>query len=431
VKGLIFVYLACYGGAVASLFNPFVGLLVGISFSILRPDSLWFWAVPQGNYSMTVSLGMLAGWAFQGFGDWKLGRAWGVMLMLGFFSLWSVILVAIAAVDSTVAWVMAEMVLKLVLPVLVGISLLDSVAKLRMVAWIILLSEGYLAFDFNMSYFSGYNRLRLEGFAALDNNGMGVGLVSCLGLAFFLGLNEGRWWLKAVAFGAGVLILHAVLLSYSRGAMLSMGITGLVCFILIPKRPLHVTVFAVAVLLLARLAGPQVIERFESSFAEKGEDGSIDTRREQWAACAQCMKDHPLGIGPDQWRLINGSYGVLPGQAAHSTWMQVGVEFGLPGLASLLLYYLLCMARILTMTRTSTPVPDPWFRPLAQMVVASLTGFMVAAQFVTLYMMEIPYYIALIGAGLLKLSSREDFNGQWTQISDNSMLETLPKPVVS
>jgi hypothetical protein len=39
------------------------------------------------------------------------------------------------------------------------------------------------------------------------------------------------------------------------------------------------------------------------------------------------------------------------------------------------------------------------------MVVAGLIGFAIAAQFVSLYGLEVPYYIALIGAGVLKLSS--------------------------
>jgi hypothetical protein len=40
------------------------------------------------------------------------------------------------------------------------------------------------------------------------------------------------------------------------------------------------------------------------------------------------------------------------------------------------------------------------------MVIASLTGFAVAAQFVSLDRLEVPYYVALLGAALLKLSSR-------------------------
>lgn len=405
MKGLVFVYLACYGGAAVSLVNPFIGLLILAGFSILRPESLWPWSVPAGNYSLVVALGMLAGWTLQGFGRWNLGRARAAILMLGFFCLWSVALSGFAVADTTAAWNLTQDLLKILIPIFVGISLIDSVKKLRALAWVILVSEGYLALEFNRSYFAGYNRLQYDGFASLDNNGVGVGLVTCLGPAFFLGLNGRQWWLKAVALGAGLLIVHAVLLTFSRGAMLSMGITGLVAFVVVPKRPSYYLAFVIAGLIVARLAGPQVIARFEQTFVEKGEDQSADTRREQWAACFRCMLDHPLGIGPDQWQLINGSFGVEAGRAAHSTWMQVGAEFGIPGLASLLLFYLVCMARLRPLTRESAVVADPWFRHLARMVITSLAGFMIAGQFVTLQKMEIPYYIALIGAGVLKLHS--------------------------
>lgn len=428
MKGLLFVYLACYGGAVASLVNPFVGLLVYASFSILRPESLWPWAVPPGNYSLIVALGMLAGWFLNGLGRWNLGPAWAMMLALGFFGLWVTFTTTFAEVDRLAAWTMAEEILKIVIPIFVGVSTIDSLDKARMLAWILVISEGYLAFEFNLSYLSGYNRVQYEGFADLDNNGVGVVLVACLGLAFFLALNERRRWLQLLGFGASLCMVHATLLTFSRGAMLSMGITGIVAFLLVPKRPSSYIAFALVALLVARLAGPQVIERFEQTFVEKGEDASADTRRAQWTACIQCMKDHPLGIGPDQWRLINDRYGVQKGIAAHSTWMQAGAEFGLPGLGSLLLYYLICIRRLRPLTRESTPVADPWVRHLGRMVITSLAGFMVAGQFVTLFKMEIPYYVALIGAVVLKIDSASRGAGVpvW---SDHAFDPNTPQPV--
>jgi hypothetical protein len=48
---------------------------------------------------------------------------------------------------------------------------------------------------------------------------------------------------------------------------------------------------------------------------------------------------------------------------------------------------------------------DPSLANMCRMVIASLFGFIVAAQFVTLVGLEIPYYVLLIGTGLLKLSS--------------------------
>ena len=55
------------------------------------------------------------------------------------------------------------------------------------------------------------------------------------------------------------------------------------------------------------------------------------------------------------------------------------------------------------------------------MVITSLSGFMVAGQFVTLFKMEIPYYVALIGAVLLKLDSAARADGVmdgWVTASD-------------
>ena len=42
MKGLIFTYAMTYGGALASLFDPFVGLLIYVCFAIVKPESMWF-----------------------------------------------------------------------------------------------------------------------------------------------------------------------------------------------------------------------------------------------------------------------------------------------------------------------------------------------------------------------------------------------------
>ena len=59
MKGLVFAYALTYGGSCAALIKPFYGLLIYISFSVLRPDLLWPWSVPAGNYSRTIGIGLL------------------------------------------------------------------------------------------------------------------------------------------------------------------------------------------------------------------------------------------------------------------------------------------------------------------------------------------------------------------------------------
>jgi probable O-glycosylation ligase (exosortase A-associated) len=404
MKGLVFTYLLTYGGALASLFNPFIGLLVYVSFAIIRPEHMWYWSVPQGNYSRIVAMGLLIGWAFKGLGSWSFRQARPIVFALLAYWLWSAIL-AIGAPNPDVAWAFVEILSKIVLPFLVGITTIDSLQKLKTLAWVILLSQGYAALEFNLSYLQGYNRLAEEGFGGMDNNGNAIALVTCVGLAFFLGLHAARWWCKAIALGAAALMTHAILFSNSRGGMLSLIVTGAMTFVLLPKRPVYFLLFATGILLTWRLAGPQVIARFETAFAGSGErDASAESRVQLWAACWDSMQNEPLGLGPDHFPLIVEKYGFRRGKQAHSLWMQLGADLGFPGLFLILLFYLTCIRRLWPLARNRRPELDPSFGHLARIVISSLTGFIISAQFVSVTAVELPYYLALIGAGILKLT---------------------------
>jgi O-antigen ligase len=407
MKGLIFTYLLTYGGAVVALFDPFPGLLIYVCFAIIRPQHMWYWSVPQGNYSRIVAIGLLLGWLLKGLGSWNLGQARAIVFtLLGYWG-WATV-TAIWAADQTIAWAFIEFLSKIVLPFLVGITTIDSLAKVKTLAWVIALSQGYVALEFNLTYFSGYNRLAEEGFGGMDNNGNAIALVTCVGLCFFLGLHARRWWLKGVVFAAAALMTHAILFSNSRGGMLALIVTAVVTFLLLPKKPSYCLLFALSALLAWRMAGPQVVARFETAFANaEDRDASAESRVQLWAACWDSMQKHPLGLGPDHFPLIVEQYGYSKGKQAHTLWLQTGADLGIPGLILLGSFYLICMRRLWPLARARVPLSDPWFSYLAQMVISSLTGFMVAAQFVSLTGLESPFYVTLVGAGVLKLRSLE------------------------
>jgi probable O-glycosylation ligase (exosortase A-associated) len=405
-KGLIFTYALTYGGAVISLFRPFYGLLIYISFSILRPESLWHWSVPKGNYSRIVAISLLLGWALKSFGDWQLKRGWGVVLaLLGFWG-WSVVSAAAAPVPE-VAWHFVEEMAKIVLPFLVGITTITSIAQLKQLTWVILLSQGYVALELNLAYLSGFNMVQEIGFGGMDNNCVGIAMNACIGLAFFLGLSTPRWYLKGVALLSALLMAHVILFTFSRGGMFGLIVNGLVTFLLIPKRLGHYVVVIVCVLLVLRLAGPEVRERFISTFADKEKrDESADSRVRLWSNCLDCMIKHAvLGIGPHHFPQVASQYGWPHGKEAHTTWLQVAAEMGLPGVSMLAAFYAICWIRLIPFVRREEPGAVLCVRYLACMVCVSLVGFAVSAQFVTLTGLEVPYYVTLIGAGLLKITS--------------------------
>jgi hypothetical protein len=64
------------------------------------------------------------------------------------------------------------------------------------------------------------------------------------------------------------------------------------------------------------------------------------------------------------------------------------------------------------------------------MTIASLIGFMVSAQFVSLEALEIPYYVALLGAGSLVVHNRTMANRAAEQLSVSELNSALPPVAV-
>ena len=405
MKPLAFTYGLTYGGVLASLLRPYVALLIYVCFAIIKPDSLWSWTVPEGNYSRIVALGLLGGWILNGCGSWALGRARGIILAL--IGYWLITLVgALLAPDKTAAWEPVEPLAKILLPVVVGITLIDSIDKVKQLVWVIVLSQGFLAYEFNLTYYTTIFDPVEFTHGGLDNNGIAISMVTSAGMAFFLGIQAQKLWQKGLVFLLAGLMAHVVLFSNSRGGMVAMIVTGIASFLLVPKQPKHYLVLALAVLLVLRLAGKGVQERFATIFAEKAEggEGGRDKggkRLDHWAACLQSVASRPLGVGPNHWPLTAPLYG-LPKMAAHSTWLQMAAELGIPGIYCLGSFYGICVIRLWRLRRDDE-LADPWQPAIARMVIASLVGFIVSAQFVTTDGTELPYYITLAGAGTLKL----------------------------
>ena len=405
MKGLIFTLALTYGGAGVSLVRPFYGLLIYVCFAILRPEYLWPWSVAQGNYSRIVAVGLLIGWAINGFGNRVFGASrhflWALLAYWG----WMIVCAGFAA-NQSIAWGYVELHAKILLPVLVGLTLIENLTQLKQLAWVIVSSLGFLAFEANLDHLQGGVRVREQGFGAMDNNSFCIAMAAGAGLAFFLGVHERPWWRKLICFGCAAMMVHVTMFGNSRGGMLGIVVTGIVTLLLIPKRPLELSLVALAALVGLRLAGEDVWQRFSTVFANpEVRDASAESRLQLWTDCWDVMQKHPvLGIGPDHWPLIASDYGWAAGKECHSLWFNAGAEFGFPGMAFLLLFYGSALWGSWKLIRRPD-LQDTWYADAGRMVVASLAGFAVSASFVSLDALEPPYYIALLAAGTLKVLS--------------------------
>jgi O-antigen ligase len=409
MKGLIFTLLLTYGGAVASLFRPFFGLLIYICFAVIKPEALWPWAVPEGNYSRIVFIALAVGWAFAGFGTWRFGRARLIAVLLCFYEFW-VVVSALGAPDQELAWAIVEENAKIVLPVIVGLSLVDSIEKLKQIAWVIVISHGFLALEFNISYYEGFNRLVAVGFAGMEEKTVALTMVVTAGATMFFALNTRSLLLRGIAILSTILMIHVPLFTFSRSGMLALVGSGLTAVWLVPKKPKHIAVVLCVVLLGFRLAGSEVREQFNTTFASEDErDASAQSRLTLWAQAWETTLQHPLtGIGPRHWgAFAEANYDWGSAKEVHNTWFQTAAELGLPGVAALALFFVVTVLRLLPLARGRVPGVTTDEMDLSRAVVVSLAGFAVASQFITVYGIEVPYYIALIGAGVLKLRAAQ------------------------
>lgn len=307
------------------------------------------------------------------------------------------------------AWYYVEQQAKILLPFLVGITTIKTSDDLRKLAWVIVCCQGYVSFELNNYYFGGFNYLHEIGFAGLDNNSMAIGLVTALGVAFFLFFYETSYVRRSVIAGCEAFIGHAILFSFSRGAMLSTLLFLAVSFFIIKKTPLHYAVFGLGILTAAVLAGPQVRDRFMDTFANESgvREASAQGRLDLWRDCIIVLARDPIfGCGPDHWPLHAHEFGWPHGKEAHSLWVQTAAEIGIPGIAMYMGFFLTTIWRCWLLLQRTKNDEDAWFADSARMTIAALCAYMVAAQFVSLEALEIPYYVVLLGAGSMTIHYR-------------------------
>jgi O-antigen ligase len=408
LKGLIFTWILTAVGVSTSFLNPFNGFLAYVALAILRPDSLWSSHITGGRFSFYVAAAMLLNWFVRCGGNWNLGPSRRITLLFVGYWVWSVFL-AFRADSPPHAWYFVEQQAKILLPFLVGITTIKTSADLRKLAWVIIVCQGYVAFELNSWYFSGFNYLWEIGFGSLDNNSMAIGLVTALGVAFFLFFYETSYARRIVITLSAAFIGHAILFSFSRGAMLATVIFAVVSFFIIRKTTQHYMVFGGGLLMAVLLAGPQVRDRFMESFvSENGvREASAQSRLDLWRDCAILLARDPVfGCGPDHWPLHAHEFGWPAGKEAHSLWVQTAVELGIPGIMMYLGFFLTAIWRCWLLLQRTKNDSDPWFADSARMTIASLAGYMVAAQFVSLEALEIPYYVVLLGAGSVTIQHR-------------------------
>ncbi len=224
---------------------------------------------------------------------------------------------------------------------------------------------------------------------SLDPNDFGSILAATLPIALWLSVGSVR---RRIFYGACSLILiSAVVPTQSRGGMLAMagaataligvGARGW-------RRVLTVVLIAGGVGIFLYLASSTQMDRFTNFSANDYNLQSSGGRLFFWKQGLVWMLKRPWGYGIDQFPtymdMINGE-----GRAAHSAWVQYGMELGVAGLTT---FVALCVFMFRSMFRHRRQaiqlqgvVPEARSEEaLASHMIAMLTALLISATFLSL-----------------------------------------------
>jgi len=301
VKQTLFMMVVTAWGVVGPMFDPALGVGVYYLFAVLRPQYMWQWALPDGiAWSQYVAIATIGGTFVHAVMRGRISsqpkHITLTHLLVLAFGCW-ITVTYITAISPTTAYPWWVEYMKIFLMFGVSFIALNTVNSLRLLMMSSALALGYIAYEINFMYvFDDYLGVFHNGWGGLDNNGAGLMLAMGAPLCLAVWDMERRWW-RWFFLALIPPIVHAVLMTYSRGAMVALGLAAPLMILRSRRRWQMSLAAAVVAAMLPILAGKEIRDRF-FSVQQYEEDRSAQSRFESWNAALHIAKDHPIfGVG--------------------------------------------------------------------------------------------------------------------------------------
>ncbi len=418
MKQLAFMAITMFLGTGGSFaLSPVYGVAVYYMYAVMRPQFIWDWVelfglkLSEVNWSLPVAICALGSTVLWRVGLWtplaaatppwygnpRFTRSHYLFLA---FTAW-ISITSVTAVLPEVAWPFFIEYVKIFVMFICATLVLRTVRDLWLVYFVMLGSSAYIAYELNY-YYLVYKWLMLaqRGYGGLDNNGAAMFLAMAVPLAFFAWEATRRWW-RWLYMAAIPLLGHAVLLSYSRGAMLSLCVISLLMWWRARNKAFVTVLYVIGFVVLVATTGKQVEERFFSIGTE-----DANPRWATWKIAIRMANDRPVfgfGIRVSP-KFTYTRYGAdIPDRAIHNQYLQTAADSGWPALA---LYVALIGSVFVGLWQTRRALrkfTDPAtqsVRSLAAGLECSLAVFCFGATFLSLEHFEMPYIVMLLAVQL-------------------------------
>lgn len=253
-----------------------------------------------------------------------------------------------------------------------------------------------------------------------DPNRYAQMLLVLLPLAVWRLYDARAWAAKAMAALAAGLLLCGILLSYSRGAAVTLACMLLLLAFLGAIRPRHVVAGGLALVLLVPFVAPAFYDRLESLSGARGlfaqnssmeMDRVLKGRATEMLAALHVFLDHPiLGVGPGQYMpFYSEQYQLDPEiklrhlarpRRAHNLFFEIAAEQGIGGLLVFLVMPWIAIRELWRARRAWAPV-RPDLARLATAFLFSIIAYLGTGMFLHLAFERYYWFLlALAGAAV-------------------------------
>lgn len=408
------VLLCALAGVVPLIFRaPQVGILAWIWVTLLNPQREVYGFLSGFQLNLYIAVITVVAWAISR--ERKTVPLNSVTGMMILFGVWTCITTyfALDVKYSTVIW---ERFMKTLILCLAILAIANSKARIQSVIWVLCLALGYYSVKggaFVLATGGSHRVYGPENSMIEDNNSIALAMVMLLPLLNYLRITTKDIRANYILLTSMGLTLIAIIGTYSRGALLALGASG-VAYVAKSRSSIIPLLMAGCVLVALPNFMPSSWFQRMTTIQSYDEDSSFEGRVKAWKTSVAIATQRPAtggGFFAVDLNWVAQAYRIPGsqerGRAAHSIYFEVLGDHGFIGLALFLILFATGWFNASATVRATRDDPGlDWANKLARAIQVSLVGFAVGGALLSMAYYD-GFLILLSVSGALAMTVRQ------------------------
>ncbi|MCP5264933.1 MAG: putative O-glycosylation ligase, exosortase A system-associated [Burkholderiaceae bacterium] len=385
---------------------PFIGFLLYCWFDLAAPHVVFWNSLEFLPLAQLIGVATLAG-VFVYWRGPRMINAFTVLLLM--YVVWFTITYFQAFVPDA-AHFKWDRSMKVFVPLAIMSMMLTTRARIELVMWMLVgvITASAIRGAALTLIWGGGGLVVIGPLGSFieDRNVFATVMVMAIPLAIYLGahsLHRPKAGIgRLIAIVVPLLILVAVVGTFSRGGLLALAAVGLTAVAFSRHKFVIAVTVVIAAVALIRFAPESWIERMGTT-AEYKADASAMGRIKSWTFAVNLVREHPLGGGFAVFHLnhVEDAVGTEGYLDAHSWFFEILAEQGIPGIVLVLAIFLGALYRLYRVMRLSRASPElKWAGSLARTLFLAQCAMMSGGFFVGIGSYSFTYLVSMCAFSL-------------------------------